>query len=235
MCRRRWSGGGRPALLNAKSATHATTGSETSIPAFLPAQTRTESAAWGTRSGQRGAGVSHARRRAAPYLRQWPFWWRRGGGGRAGGRPRCRRRRRSPCPCSRRTEMRWASNEQSGRSGIGVREWEDQPHKGGPGHGPILLCWASFEKIWPTHRKKEKKKGKSYRRTRRLSPLCTSFFLVVEFVSELTAVAEAKDDASGVMWQNHLRNEGSVFQDPNWVILDEAKMHVNTHTKHLKS
>jgi hypothetical protein len=36
------------------------------------------------------------------------------------------------------------------------------------------------------------------------------------------------------MWQNHLRNEGSVFQDPDRVILDEARMHVNTHTKHLK-
>jgi hypothetical protein len=33
--------------------------------------------------------------------------------------------------------------------------------------------------------------------------------------------------------QNPLRNEGSVFQDPDRVILDEAKMHVNTHTKHL--
>jgi hypothetical protein len=31
-----------------------------------------------------------------------------------------------------------------------------------------------------------------------------------------------------------LRNEGSVFQDPDRVILDEARMHVNTHTKHLK-
>jgi hypothetical protein len=36
------------------------------------------------------------------------------------------------------------------------------------------------------------------------------------------------------VWQNHLRNEGSVFQDPDRVILDEARMHVNTHTKHLK-
>jgi hypothetical protein len=36
------------------------------------------------------------------------------------------------------------------------------------------------------------------------------------------------------MWQNHLRNEGSVFQDPDRVILDEARMHVNTHMKHLK-
>jgi hypothetical protein len=27
---------------------------------------------------------------------------------------------------------------------------------------------------------------------------------------------------------------GSVFQDPDWVILDEARMHVNTHMKHLK-
>jgi hypothetical protein len=32
------------------------------------------------------------------------------------------------------------------------------------------------------------------------------------------------------MWQNHLRNEGSVFQDPDQMILDEARMHVNTHT-----
>jgi hypothetical protein len=31
-----------------------------------------------------------------------------------------------------------------------------------------------------------------------------------------------------------LRKERSVFQDPDRVILDEARMHVNTHTKHLK-
>jgi hypothetical protein len=37
-----------------------------------------------------------------------------------------------------------------------------------------------------------------------------------------------------LVWQNHLRNEGSVFQDPDQVILNEARMHVNTHTKHLK-
>jgi hypothetical protein len=37
------------------------------------------------------------------------------------------------------------------------------------------------------------------------------------------------------LWQNPLKNKGSVFQDPDWVILDEARMHVNTHTKHLKS
>jgi hypothetical protein len=36
------------------------------------------------------------------------------------------------------------------------------------------------------------------------------------------------------LWQNHLRNEGSVFQDPDRLILDEARMHVNTHMKHLK-
>jgi hypothetical protein len=36
------------------------------------------------------------------------------------------------------------------------------------------------------------------------------------------------------LWQNHLRNEGSVFQDLDRVILDEARMHVNTHTKHSK-
>jgi hypothetical protein len=35
-------------------------------------------------------------------------------------------------------------------------------------------------------------------------------------------------------WQNPLRNEGSVFQDPDRVILNEARMHINTHTKHLK-
>jgi hypothetical protein len=34
---------------------------------------------------------------------------------------------------------------------------------------------------------------------------------------------------------NPLRNEGSVFQDSDRVILDEARMHVNTYTKHLKS
>jgi hypothetical protein len=31
------------------------------------------------------------------------------------------------------------------------------------------------------------------------------------------------------------RNKGSIFQDPDRVILDEARIHVNTHTKHLKS
>jgi hypothetical protein len=31
-----------------------------------------------------------------------------------------------------------------------------------------------------------------------------------------------------------LRNEGSVFQDPDRVILDEARMHANTHRKHSK-
>jgi hypothetical protein len=40
---------------------------------------------------------------------------------------------------------------------------------------------------------------------------------------------------AGLMWQNHLRNEESIFQDPDRVILDEARMHANTHTNHSKS
>jgi hypothetical protein len=36
------------------------------------------------------------------------------------------------------------------------------------------------------------------------------------------------------MWQNHLRNEGSVVQDADRVILDEARMYANTYTKHSK-
>jgi hypothetical protein len=31
------------------------------------------------------------------------------------------------------------------------------------------------------------------------------------------------------LWQNHLRNEKSVFQNLDQVILDEAKMHANTY------
>jgi hypothetical protein len=38
-----------------------------------------------------------------------------------------------------------------------------------------------------------------------------------------------------LVWQNHLRNEGFVFQDPDQVILDEARMHASTYTKHSKS
>jgi hypothetical protein len=37
------------------------------------------------------------------------------------------------------------------------------------------------------------------------------------------------------LWQKHLRNEESIFQDPNRVIFDEARIHANTHTKHSKS
>jgi hypothetical protein len=31
------------------------------------------------------------------------------------------------------------------------------------------------------------------------------------------------------MWQNHLKNEGSVFQDRDQRILDEARMHKHTY------
>jgi hypothetical protein len=40
---------------------------------------------------------------------------------------------------------------------------------------------------------------------------------------------------AGLMWQNHLRNEEFIFQDPDRVILDEARMHAKTHTNHSKS
>jgi hypothetical protein len=34
------------------------------------------------------------------------------------------------------------------------------------------------------------------------------------------------------MWQNHLRNEGSIFQDSDRGILDEARMHKHTYEAH---
>jgi hypothetical protein len=38
----------------------------------------------------------------------------------------------------------------------------------------------------------------------------------------------------GMLWQNHLRNEGSVFQDPDRVILDKARMQ-QTHIRSIEN